>query len=300
VCFLHVCCTRDLIYSSFAMQPSTRHLQVKRRVLPVAVILLVTFGNASWAQRQTGILLQDAPLVLVPDKSRGPLLIMERGVTVQVNRREGDWFNVTVQGSQWGERTGYVEAKYLQFRAEQPVAAAANDPIPRVQTAEQKPVDNARPASLVPPVPLAAPISEPTVAPRVPRPVAENVSMKSVRRIFIEPMPGDLDQYISAEITKELKGRVVVVLDKANADAIMRGVGENKSGVGAAITGRYLGLHDNSTASITLVDRDETMVLWASEAGDRSLMWGALARGGQRKVADRLVNNLKKALNEGR
>jgi hypothetical protein len=36
--------------------------------------------------------------------------------------------------------------------------------------------------------------------------------------------------------------------------------------------------------------------MWASEAGDRSLMWGALARGGQRKVADRLVNNLKKAL----
>ena len=101
-------------------------------------------------------------------------------------------------------------------------------------------------------------------------------------------------------ITKELRGRVVIVLDKTNADAIMRGVGENKSGVGSAITGRYLGLHDNSTASITLVDPNETIVLWASEAGDRSLMWGALARGGQRKVADRLVNNLKKALTEAK
>ena len=92
----------------------------------------------------------------------------------------------------------------------------------------------------------------------------------------------------------------MVVLDKANADAIMRGVGENKNGVGAAITGRYLGLHDNASASITVVDPNETVVLWASEAGDRSLMWGVLARGGQRKVADRLVNNLKKALNEAK
>jgi hypothetical protein len=41
-----------------------------------------------------------------------------------------------------------------------------------------------------------------------------------------------------------------------------------------------LGLHDNATASITLVDPDGTVVLWASEAGDRSLMWCALARRG--------------------
>jgi len=209
--------------------------------------------------------------------------MMEKGVVVQIIRREGDWFNITVQGSRWGERTGYVEARYLQVTA--PRSNAANEtsggaatPAPAAATA-------------------TASAAEPPLAARATRPVAD-VSLRNVRRIFIEPMPGDLDQYISAEITKELKGRVVVVLDKANADAIMRGVGDNKSGVGAAITGRYLGLHDNSTASIALVDPDETVVLWASEAGDRSLVWGALARGGQRKVADRLVNNLKKALNE--
>lgn len=232
--------------------------------------LVVTSGAVLFGQQQTGVIVQDAPLVLLPEKGRSPLLIMEKGVTVQVIRREGDWFNITVQGSQWGDRTGYVEAKYLQFRESAPpppASAGAAVAVPRVEA---------------------------------PRPPGADVGLKNVRRIFIEPMPGDLDQYISAEITKELKGRVVVVLDKANADAIMRGVGENRNGVGAAITGRYLGLHDNSTASITLIDPNETVVLWASEAGDRSLMWGALARGGQRKVADRLVNNLKKALNEAR
>src|SRR4029077_1902902 len=87
------------------------------------------------------------------------------------------------------------------------------------------------------------PQPEKALVPPVPPKSVADVSLKGVRRIFIEPMPGDLDQYISAEITKDLKGRVVVVLDKANADAIMRGVGENKNGVGSAITGRYLGLH---------------------------------------------------------
>lgn len=244
---------------------------------------VVTTGAVVLSQQQTGIIVQDAPLVLLPETGRSPLLMMEKGVVVQIIRREGDWFNITVQGSRWGERTGYVEARYLQVTA--PRSNAANEtsggaatPAPAAATA-------------------TASAAEPPLAARATRPVAD-VSLRNVRRIFIEPMPGDLDQYISAEITKELKGRVVVVLDKANADAIMRGVGDNKSGVGAAITGRYLGLHDNSTASIALVDPDETVVLWASEAGDRSLVWGALARGGQRKVADRLVNNLKKALNE--
>ena len=217
--------------------------------------LVLTYGGVLGGQQQTGVIVQDAPLVLLPEKGRNPLLIIEKGVTVKVIRREGDWFNITVQGSQWGDRTGYVEAKYLQFRASAP----------------PQPTASVR-------------VAEPPASPRAPRPVAD-VSLKNVRRIFIEPMPGDLDQYISAEITKELKGRVVVVLDRANADAIMRGVGENKNGVGA---------------SITLVDSNETVVLWASEAGDRSSMWGVLARGGQRKVADRLVNNLKKALNEAK
>src|SRR4026209_604203 len=82
--------------------------------------LFVTSGAVLLGQLQTGVIVQDAPLVLLPAKGRSPLLIMERGVTVQVIRRQGDWFNVTVQGSRWGDRTGYVEAKYVQLRAADP------------------------------------------------------------------------------------------------------------------------------------------------------------------------------------
>jgi hypothetical protein len=129
---------------------------------------------------------------------------------------------------------------------------------------------------------------------------ADDVSLKNVHRVYLEKMPNDLDQYISAEITKQLRGRVVVVLQKEEADGIVRGTGDEKTGVGAAVTGRYLGLHDNATGSISMVDKDEKVILWSAEAGDRSLWKGFMARGGLRKVAERLVHDLKTAIENSR
>lgn len=139
-----------------------------------------------------------------------------------------------------------------------------------------------------------APAAAPAPAPA---PVS-NVALRDVRKIFIEKMDNDLDQYIRAEIGKQLAGRLTVVLVKEEADAIMTGASEERKGTGAAITGRYLGLHDNASAAITIVDRGGKAVIWSNEAGDRSLFFGALKRGGARKVADRLVHKLKEALNK--
>ena len=40
----------------------------------------------------------------------------------------------------------------------------------------------------------------------------------------------------------------------------------------------------------------EKTLVWAGEAGDRSLWFGSLKRGGERKVADRIVSQMKKEL----
>ena len=109
-------------------------------------------------------------------------------------------------------------------------------------------------------------------------------------------MPNDLDQYIRAEFTKQLRGKVTVVLDQKDADAILTGVSEEEKGTGAKITGRYLGLHDVATGTVSRLDKEGKVLLWSEEAGDRSLMFGALRRGGERKVADRLVGKLRKAM----
>jgi hypothetical protein len=123
-------------------------------------------------------------------------------------------------------------------------------------------------------------------------------ALKSVRKIYIEKMPNDLDQYLRAEISKQFKGSVVVVLEKTDADGILAGVSEEEKGTGAKITGRYLGLHDVATGTISLLDKEGKTILWSDEAGDRSLLFGVAKRGGERKVADRLVAKLKKAMQE--
>lgn len=142
-----------------------------------------------------------------------------------------------------------------------------------------------------------APVAPTAVQTPKPRSLAE------VRTIFIEPMDNDLDQYLRAEITKKfrkMKPGLTIVLDPKLADAIMTGVSQRRTGTGAAITGRWLGLHDNATGSVSLVDPKAKVVLWSSEAGDRSIWWGAMERGGPRKVASRLVHNLRKAIQRAR
>ena len=127
------------------------------------------------------------------------------------------------------------------------------------------------------------------------QPSSATVSLSAIHKIYIEKMGGDLDQYLRAEFIKQGKGRLTVALDKAEADAILTGSTEEKTGVGHAITGRYLGLEDNTTAAISLVDVTGKQLLWATEAGDRSLFFSVAHRGGERKVAERIVSQLIKA-----
>jgi len=125
---------------------------------------------------------------------------------------------------------------------------------------------------------------------------AQAPNVKEVHKIYIDKLPNDLDQYLRAEFFKQMKGKVEIVLDEKDADGILTGVSEEKTGTGAQITGRYLGLHDNATGSLSMVDKERKTILWADEAGDRSLMFGVFKRGGERKVAERLVEKLKKAM----
>src|ERR1700681_208132 len=73
---------------------------------------------------------------------------------------------------------------------------------------------------------------------------AQTPDLKSIHKIFIDKMPNDLDLYLRAEFFKQLKGKVSIVLEEKDADAILTGISDEKKGTGAQITGRYLGLHD--------------------------------------------------------
>lgn len=126
--------------------------------------------------------------------------------------------------------------------------------------------------------------------------LAQTPDLKSVHKVYIDKMPNDLDLYLRAEFAKQLNAKVTVVLKKEDADGIITGIDEETKGTGAKITGRYLGLHDTATGTISLLDKTESEILWSDEAGDRHLFFNIAHRGGERQVAQRLISKLKKAM----
>jgi hypothetical protein len=120
-------------------------------------------------------------------------------------------------------------------------------------------------------------------------------TLRAVHKVFVDPMAHDLDKYIREEILKQMKERVVIVVDKNDADAILTGVDDEETGAGAK-TSRYFGLHDVARGTLTLLDREGKIILWSDDAGDKSMMFTALKKGGQRKVAIRLVGKFRKAM----
>ena len=120
--------------------------------------------------------------------------------------------------------------------------------------------------------------------------------LSDIRRIFVEPMGNNFDRYLVAALSKELEGRIVVVTTAADADATFKGgsIGEAK-GTPDVVARRVLGM-DVTSGAISLVSKDGKVILWAGEAGDKSIFIVGARRTGQRKVAERLAKDLRKAM----
>jgi hypothetical protein len=102
-------------------------------------------------------------------------------------------------------------------------------------------------------------------------------SIREVKKLFIEKMPNDLDEYIKTEISRQMPNRIVVVLRMEDADAVMKG---------SATTGK---------GNVTITDLRGTAELWDGAAGDKGIYLTKI-HGGEKKVAERLVGQLKKAM----
>src|SRR5262245_62116526 len=125
--------------------------------------------------------------------------------------------------------------------------------------------------------------------------VAQNKSEKhslAGKKIYIAPMKGNLHPFIATEIVKK-KLPVVVVTDKKKAQYILAGSfikGDGKWHHTA------FGVTDQNEGSVRLINVKDKTLVWAAGAGDRSLLLGGWSRGGQSKVAGRIVNKMKKDL----
>ena len=115
-------------------------------------------------------------------------------------------------------------------------------------------------------------------------------------KVHIEEMPLDLHLYLKAEIIKK-QVPVLIVQTPEQAEYVLRGTAtgseKNKWHEGWLTASK-----DKVTGAVEIVSRDGILV-WATEAGDRSLNWGSFRRGGPRKVADRIAKSLRKAIRKG-
>lgn len=102
-------------------------------------------------------------------------------------------------------------------------------------------------------------------------------SIRDVKKLYIEKMPNNLDEYIKEEISRQMPGRLLIVLHPEDADAVMKGTATNRSG------------------NVTITDLRGTVELWVGEAGDKGI-YLTKVHGGEKKVAERLVSSLNKAL----
>lgn len=111
-------------------------------------------------------------------------------------------------------------------------------------------------------------------------------------RIFISEMEGKLDGFIASEVIKQ-RLPVRVVLDEKDADFVLAGASIKADDKWYHVA---FGGKDKNEGNVKLLDIKSRTMVWAGEAGDRSLWYGGFRRGGQRKVADRIVRQLKKDL----
>jgi hypothetical protein len=111
-------------------------------------------------------------------------------------------------------------------------------------------------------------------------------------KVFIAPMEGNLHGFIAPEIIKK-KLPLIVVTEEKDADYVLTGtsIKADDKWYHSVFGGK-----DKNEGNVLLVSVKDKQMVWAGEAGDRSLWWGGLRRGGQRKVADRIVSQMKKDL----
>lgn len=123
--------------------------------------------------------------------------------------------------------------------------------------------------------------------------VSAQTNVPSGSKLFIQHMQGELNGFLTTEIIKQ-KLPLTVVTDEKDADFILAGasIGVDEKWYNAI----FGGIKDKNEANVQMLAVKTKSIAWAGEAGDRSLWFGGLKRGGERKVAERIVKAMKKDL----
>ena len=122
-------------------------------------------------------------------------------------------------------------------------------------------------------------------------------SLRNVKKIFVEGEAGSWGRTIQTEISKQVGDQLTIVPKKNEADAILVST-KVPVETGDNLMSRMLRVPplSNDNEVLTLYAKDQSTVLWSSEAGGRSLGWRTRIHGRHKKLAEQLVRSLKSAL----
>jgi hypothetical protein len=62
-----------------------------------------------------GIILERAPVYLLPDTKRTPLTTLEMGTRIRFLRQQGDWDQIEFPDRQWGPRIGWIQSRFVRL-----------------------------------------------------------------------------------------------------------------------------------------------------------------------------------------
>jgi hypothetical protein len=117
------------------------------------------------------------------------------------------------------------------------------------------------------------------------------VNLAAQPKVFIAPMDDGFDSFLAAAILDN-KVPLTITMEECSAAYII--IGQAVRGQSKWYDTVFGAERDRNQGSIKLLKVSDKTVVWAGAAGDRSLWWGALKSGGQKKVANRLARELKK------
>jgi hypothetical protein len=246
------------------------------RVLAGTGLLVASVASAQTGAPATATVTASAPIYIAAAVSPTPLRVAAAGTVLKVLEQQDEWLQVEFNDPALGPRVGWIQGSLVKLSAQAPQPQD-------LSLTNARAVPAAEPANKQ--VPSASSVSQ--MLAQVKRGIPRGAN------IYIEEIENDLDGYIRAEMLKK-KVPLTVVLRRDQAHVVLTGSSANtkKSWTEGWLTADK----DHSTASVMVIDRFSGHMVWAGEAGDRSLWLGSLSRGGPRKVAQRVVDGINKAI----
>jgi len=132
-------------------------------------------------------------------------------------------------------------------------------------------------------------------APKVVKPAPRIAKLGDVKSLFVDCAQDEMSKAVRDEVKKQLGAKIKLMDVQTGADAVMKVTltGPN----GGAVT-RALGLKDRAQVNATVVDAATGASLWQQGAGDRKPIIGIFQGESLKRLAERIVKDLKDAISK--